>query len=274
MLRCTGSRRPSPALPLSWVESRGAGPPRPDPATLCPRVLCSDVELLEDAPAGYLADVSRRHRWMRGDWQLTPWLGLRVGDAKGRRTHPSIAVMGWWKVFDNLRRGLVAPAYAVLLVLGWLVIPAPLAWTLSMLALLFVPELLPELTELVQRPPKLPLALHLSTVARSAARHLARAALWLTFLPFEAAVALDACARSVWRVYGSRRSLLEWRTAAAVENGAAASLGQVVRRMWTVPGLALAIVRILRGVLFHQRSSDPPRMVQFVPADVARRREV
>ncbi len=50
---------------------------------------CSDVELLEDSPSGYLADVSRRHRWMRGDWQLTPWLGVRVSDATGQRIYPA-----------------------------------------------------------------------------------------------------------------------------------------------------------------------------------------
>lgn len=51
---------------------------------------CSDVELLEDSPSRYLDDISRRHRWMRGDWQIAPWLGLRISDAAGKRVHPWI----------------------------------------------------------------------------------------------------------------------------------------------------------------------------------------
>ena len=36
--------------------------------------LVSDVVLFEDFPAAYLADVSRRYRWIRGDWQISSWL--------------------------------------------------------------------------------------------------------------------------------------------------------------------------------------------------------
>ncbi|MHB8078447.1 MAG: GH36-type glycosyl hydrolase domain-containing protein [Candidatus Krumholzibacteriia bacterium] len=206
---------------------------------------CSDVELLEDSPSGYLADISRRHRWMRGDWQIAPWLGLRVSDASDRRLFPSIAVLGWWKIFDNLRRALVTPAYLILLALGGLVLPAPLAWTLAVLSLLFVPELLPGLAELARRPPKLPIVLHLGAVARSSARRLAKMALWLTFLPFEAAIAVDASVRSLWRILYSRRHLLEWQTAAAVERTAAGGIGHVLGRMWICPALAASIAVLL-----------------------------
>jgi len=206
---------------------------------------CSDVELLEDSPSRYLDDVSRRHRWMRGDWQIAPWLGLRVSDAAGQRGYPSISALGWWKIFDNLRRSFVAPAYTILLVLGWMVLPATLSWTLSVLSLLFVPELLPGLAELWQRPPKLPLRLHVTTVGRSTARRLAKIALWLTFLPFEAAVALDAAVRSLWRMVFSRRRLLEWRTAATAERGGTSGIGRVFQRMWVGPSLAAAVVAVL-----------------------------
>ena len=35
--------------------------------------LVSDVLLVENQPARYLADIARRQRWMRGDWQLLWW---------------------------------------------------------------------------------------------------------------------------------------------------------------------------------------------------------
>ncbi len=227
---------------------------------------CSDVELLEDAPSGYLADVSRRHRWMRGDWQIAPWLGLRVGDAKGHRLRPSIALLGWWKVFDNLRRALVAPSYVLLLVLGWLVLKTPLPWTLAVLALLFLPELLPGLGELMNRTAKMPLAVHLRAVLVSSGRRLARACLWLAFLPFEAAIALDAAVRSLWRVFFSRHSLLEWLTAAAVENVRVSGFGHVLGRMWGGALLAIIIAALLvnPGVPWTVISAAPILLLWFL----------
>jgi cellobiose phosphorylase len=206
---------------------------------------CNDVELLEDSPSGYLADVSRRHRWMRGDWQIAPWLGLRVRDGAGGRVYPAIAALGWWKIFDNLRRAFVAPAYTLLLGLGWLAVPTPLPWTLGVLALLFAPELLPGMAELCQRSPNLPPWRHVTLVGRSTARRLAKVALWLTFLPFEASVATDAAIRSLWRMLYSRRRLLQWQTASAVERGATSGIGRVLRRMWVGPTLATAVAAML-----------------------------
>lgn len=206
---------------------------------------CSDVELLEDSPSRYLADVSRRHRWMRGDWQIAPWLGSRISDAAGGRVHPWITALGWWKIFDNLRRAFLTPAYVILLVLGWTALPAPLAWTLWVAGLLFVPELLPGLAELLQRPAGLPLWVHATTVGQSTARRLARTALWLTFLPFEAVVAIDATVRTMWRMLYSRRRLLEWQTAAAAESGAVAGLLGILQRMWVGPALAAGTAGLL-----------------------------
>jgi cellobiose phosphorylase len=232
---------------------------------------CSDVELLEDCPSGYLADVSRRHRWMRGDWQNVPWLGSTTYDAAGRRVRPCIAALGWWKIFDNLRRTFVAPAYVMLLVLGWVVLPAPLTWTLWIAGLLFVPELLPGLTELMQRPAKLPLWIHLTDVSRSTARRLARTALWLTFLPFEALIAIDAAVRTMWRMLYSRQRLLEWQTAAAAESGAVEGFLGILPRMWVGPALAGAATALLLivGAPFAGVSASAVLLLWFLSPLVA-----
>ncbi|MFH1807489.1 MAG: glucoamylase family protein [Pseudomonadota bacterium] len=232
---------------------------------------CSDVELLEDAPSGYLADVSRRHRWMRGDWQIVPWLGPWVRDAAGQRGRSTIALLGWWKIFDNLRRALVAPAFTVLLVVGWIVLPAPLPWTLGVLSLLFVPEMLPGLAEFWQRPHKLQLWRQLTSVARATARRLTKLTLWLTFLPFEAVVAFDAAGRSLWRMLFSRQHLLEWQTAAAVESVVTAGLGRVLRRMWVGPALAISLGAMLlaTGVPQARVAAGPVLLLWLVSPLVA-----
>ncbi|MCU0662203.1 MAG: cyclic beta 1-2 glucan synthetase [Myxococcota bacterium] len=209
---------------------------------------CSDVELLEDSPSSYLADVSRRHRWMRGDWQIAPWLGRKRTDAAGRKSAASIGVLGQWKIFDNLRRAAVAPAYTTLLALVWFFLGAPVLWTSALLLLLVLTDLLPASVELWQRPTKLPLWLHVTAVGRATSRRLARTAAWLAFLPFESTVALDATGRSLWRMLVSRKHLLQWQTAAAVERATTAGFGHVLRRMWVGPLLALSIVAALFAV--------------------------
>ena len=71
----------------------------------------TDITVIEDAP--FHADVaaSRVHRWTRGDWQLLP-LPAAPAAAIG------IARINRWKMFDNLRRSLVAPVSLALLLLA------------------------------------------------------------------------------------------------------------------------------------------------------------
>ena len=46
--------------------------------------LCTDLEVIDDFPSHYLTWVARLHRWVRGDWQLLPWLRTHRSDT-GRR---------------------------------------------------------------------------------------------------------------------------------------------------------------------------------------------
>jgi cyclic beta-1,2-glucan synthetase len=69
--------------------------------------LVTDVELHEDHPASFTAEMSRRHRWIRGDWQIAGWLLPRVlGTVRKARAPNTLTAIAWWKIFDNLRRSL------------------------------------------------------------------------------------------------------------------------------------------------------------------------
>src|SRR4029078_1578218 len=81
--------------------------------------LVSDVELFEDFPSHSEVAATRTHRWTRGDWQLLPWIFGRAGR--------DIPVVGRWKMLDNLRRSLVAPACVGLMIASWSVPDAPCA---------------------------------------------------------------------------------------------------------------------------------------------------
>ena len=76
----------------------------------------------------------RRHRWIRGDWQIAAWLLPRVPALAGKSLRNPISALSWWKIFDNLRRSLVPPATVVLLFAAWIAFPgSAAAWTAALL---------------------------------------------------------------------------------------------------------------------------------------------
>ena len=85
--------------------------------------------------------MRRRHRWIRGDWQIASWLFRRVPGVAGRRERNPLSVLSQWKILDNLRRSLVPPALTLLLVLGWTVLSPAAFWTLAVLGIMAIPAL-------------------------------------------------------------------------------------------------------------------------------------
>jgi len=173
--------------------------------------LVTDIIVYEDYPPSYLVQASRMHRWMRGDWQLLPWLGARVPHTqKGSSPNP-LPIIGRWKIVDNLRRSLLAPILVLLLAAGWVWLPgSSLLWTLVAALTLAIPLLSSVLGGIIE-------GMRTTSwlgFARAAGPPCWRWLLALTFLPFEALLALDAIGRTLYRMIVSRRQLLEWTTAA------------------------------------------------------------
>jgi cellobiose phosphorylase len=177
--------------------------------------LLSDAQLQEEYPSTYGADMRRRYRWIRGDWQLAGWLLPLVPGSNGRRVANPLSALSLWKIADNLRRSLVPIALTLLLVVAWAALEPALSWTLFVIAILVVPGALVFAAEVARKPREMALAQHLFACARAAALHAAHAVSTLAFLPYEAVVSLDAIARTAWRMIVTRRRLLDWTTSAA-----------------------------------------------------------
>ncbi|MCU1296690.1 MAG: Cyclic beta,2-glucan synthase [Acidobacteriaceae bacterium] len=202
--------------------------------------LVTDVEVIEDYPSHYSAYNRRKHRWLRGDWQITNWLLPQVPDESGNRVRNPISTISQWKIFDNLRRSLVEPATFLLLILGWFVLPGkPAYWTLATIVILFVPAWCRFLFELVHA------AIERNTdIARDAVDGLftsnVTVLLTLTFLAHQMLVSLDAVVRALVRRMVTGQRLLEWETAAEVELGIQKRTAVDVYLDW-MPVLALAL---------------------------------
>jgi cyclic beta-1,2-glucan glucanotransferase len=101
--------------------------------------LVTDIEVVDDYPSSVLAHARRQHRWVRGDWQILWWLFPFVPSPTGLQGN-RLPLMSRWKILDNLRRSLMAPATVAVLLLGWTVLPGTaVVWTAIGLAAVALP---------------------------------------------------------------------------------------------------------------------------------------
>ncbi len=204
--------------------------------------LLSDVQVYEEYPTCYSVDVSRRHRWIRGDWQLAGWLLPRVPGPGARRQNNPISGLSRWKLFDNLRRSLVPSAVTLLLLLGWTVLSPVWLWTLAVLGVIFIPPILSTILDLFRKPEDVLLRQHVVAVLRSAGRYVVQAVFTVVCLPYEAFFSLDAVVRTIWRMLISQTRLLEWSPSSDRDRDRRTDLVGYCRTMWIGPVLATAAV--------------------------------
>ncbi|MGB6844043.1 MAG: glucoamylase family protein [Candidatus Acidiferrales bacterium] len=183
--------------------------------------LLSDVEVVDDYPSHFSAFSRRKHRWVRGDWQIIFWLLPRVPDYFGHVVRNPLGHVARWKIIDNLRRSLTEFATFALLVLGWLVLPRPAAyWTLAALALIALPVYLQFVSSILRAGRSLLQASFWKNLLLDFSADHVRLFFRITFLCHQSLVTLDAVIRTIVRLTVTRRKLLEWETAAESESQA------------------------------------------------------
>lgn len=182
--------------------------------------LVTDIELFDDYPSDYDTFSKRQHRWTRGDWQIAQWLFPKVPDATGNYVANNLSVISRWKIFDNLRRSLVAPANFAWLVLGWTILPgSSLSWTLGIVILLCFPIYSPLTTGTFHIRKRLPLLEHFRNSRIATWHKIEQVFLVIVFLAPQAWTQMDAIVRTLYRKSISKRKLLEWVTFAQVARG-------------------------------------------------------
>jgi cyclic beta-1,2-glucan synthetase len=201
--------------------------------------LASDIEVVEEFPARYDAAAARQHRWARGDWQLLPWVFGRGQDSSGDERRTAIPLIGRWKMMDNLRRTLSAPAAFLALLVGWTLPPAAAAlWSGFVVATFALPTLLPAFIGIVPRSLGLSQRRHWYAVATDFALSISQLVLLITLLAHQAWLMTDAIVRTFFRLFVRHRRLLEWVTAAQVSLRTRLDLSGYYR--WMGGGIALA----------------------------------
>jgi cellobiose phosphorylase len=211
--------------------------------------LLSDVLLFEEYPPGYKIDVKRRARWVRGDWQLIPWLLPIVPTLNGKSQKNPLSLLSWWKIFDNLRRSIVPLVLMFLLLTGWTILTSPWFWTLAVIGIVLMPSLIIFIFNIFHKPKDLSVSQHLKSTGKSAILHLYQATFMLISLPYEAFFNTDAIVRTCWRLTFSKKRLLEWNPVVRVKRHSKSNLAGYFMSMWISPFIAM-LSTISLSILF------------------------
>ena len=202
--------------------------------------LVTDIAFFEEFPTHYQVAALRQHRWARGDWQLLPWIfGHRAA---------GVGFLGRWKMADNLRRSLSPLAGVLTLLAAWTLTPLAAMWTAFVLVVIALPALLPVFTELVPRRRGVSKRSHARGIGVDLVKGLAHVALTVILLADQACLMADAIGRTLVRLYGTRRRLLEWVTAAQATSGLGLELSGFYRRMAPAVGLAVVTAALVAAV--------------------------
>lgn len=171
--------------------------------------IASDVAITEPSCANYRIEAHRRHRWIRGDWQLVPWAIARyVGRADGRYDLNRLSALSRWKILDNIRRSLIAPAMLAACLVAWTI--APYRWwiTVEVLALLVVEKLVWSINDVVPKEDRR--GIRAASPTRQFALFWLQTASRIAFLLHDSYIAVSAISVALWRMCVSRRRLLDW----------------------------------------------------------------
>ena len=194
--------------------------------------LVTDIELFEEFPSHYEVAVARTHRWVRGDWQLLPFI------FRGR-----LPLISRWKMIDNLRRSLSAPSAYLALLCAWIVRDAPSGvWMGFILSTLALPPFLPVLVDFLPRRRQVSIVNHLRGVWTDLRLAAWQVSLAVVFLAHQAWVMTDAILRTLYQAGRHRRRLLEWTTMALSKDVFDYKVTAFYRRMKSVPLLAFKAV--------------------------------
>ena len=219
--------------------------------------LVTDITMIEDYPQNYILQALRQRRWIRGDWQLLPWL------IHPRRFGVTFSIIDRWKIFDNLRRSLFPPTLSLLFILGIIFLPRfALLWSLTVLVSLGIPLITSFINSILQ-------IVHGGTV-RAAFRPLfwnfLRWLLAVAFLPYEAYYSTDAIFTTLYRLFISKKDLLQWTTAAQTAHLFGLQRKNISwRKMTGVAGVSLLLTILVQFIWGFSGNGLAPAIITASP---------
>jgi len=222
----------------------------------CRSGLITDVQLYEEYPNKFSTDMQRRHRWIRGDWQIISWIFPLVKGADKKLVKNPLSLLSRWKIFDNIRRSLVPQCLLLLFLYGWLISPIPLFWISSVSLIVLLPAIFSFCWSLFSKPSDVIFTQHLIFSFRAASDNLYQHLIDLISLPYEAWCNSDAILRTLWRRIVSGKNLLQWNP--SNNSFKIISISKAYFNMWFGPVLSV-------GLFIYLISFTPQNLMYAAP---------
>lgn len=208
--------------------------------------LVTDIELLDDYPTHYLAYAQRLHRWIRGDWQILKWIFPKVPNHENQKITNPISLLSKWKIIDNLRRSLVQPITLIWFVLSWTVVPGDsVIWTTLIITVLMLPIYSNTTSKLFKYPKDLSILIHFKSLFNDFKTNILQLGILIIVLPYQSLIHVDAISKSIYRLYYSKKNLLNWKASAEVENGLNRSKSLPLKTLIFLPTLAFLLFLLI-----------------------------
>jgi cyclic beta-1,2-glucan synthetase len=202
-----------------------------------------DIMLMDGFPTTPIAFFKREHRWIRGDWQLLPWLSKKKG----------MSCLSRFKIADNLIRSLY-PVSQIWILLFCIFTEVPV---LKMLFVIFAGDLIlltkDILVFLWVKIRTATVGIFVSNFYETLGKSLSKLFFNFLFLPLKAHIAVDAVLRTLFRLYISKRNLLEWQTAEACESLVESETAKYVVKM--IPSIGIGLFLMLYPIVIMK--SEP-----------------
>ena len=234
----------------------------------------SDIELIDDFPSKFLTDITRHHRWARGDVQIISWLFNKVRNRAGKKIDNPINLLGKYKIFDNIVRMFLYPALLLILVLSLLCGVVSPIWWFGFVVLEIAVPIIFYIKSKINTKNKDKTTIYYKNLFFGGKSLVARCYIVFCTIPFYTKLYMDAFFRTMYRLLISHKNLLNWITAEEVEKTVRGDLKSYFRNF--VPNLIAVVLLVIYGLIAHNYISlvlavcflTAPFVLYFVSKDI------
>lgn len=176
----------------------------------------SDIELIDDFPSKFLVDVTRQHRWARGDTQIIGWLFNKVPSKNRNKIKNPINLLGKFKILDNIVRMFLNPMLLLILLLAFTGnTNFSMIWVLFVILEIAI-SILFFLRRSMAKKNKEHKNVYYKNLYYGGRSLLLRAYIVFSTIPYYSKLYMDAFFRTLYRLLISHKNLLNWITAEEV----------------------------------------------------------
>ena len=184
----------------------------------------SDIELIDEFPSKFLVDVTRHHRWARGDTQIIGWLKSKVKNKNKQKVKNPLNLLEKYKILDNIIRMFLNPMLLIVLLLAFTCKENKTYIWIGLVVLEIALSVLLFIKSKMSFKPKNLKKIYYNKLLFGGKSILLRSYLSFATIPYYTKLYMDAFFRTLYRLIYSHNNLLNWTTAEDVEKTAKNSL--------------------------------------------------